>query len=218
MDNRLIDKNYKTPLGIINCGLTSNKTSIETIDKKSYKNGQSEIYKTADYQVEIIQFKIRLPLYNGGNLTDSNGWIWRIIRINDTSEKIQIDCKLIDPIDNIDYYVATGEHLDAIEAGNNDWILHLGTEDGEMMNSRASNNNWFPNRLQNKKDLYLSFTEMKKTGFITKIPDLKIDERLHLQYICAYDKKSNDPENVNTWLAVDEFKNKLENWIGIDNE
>ena len=218
MDNRLIDNNYKTPLGIVNCSLTSNKTSIDLIDKKNYEKGQSEIYKSSDFQIEIVQFKIRLPLYNGGSLTDSNGWIWRIIRKDDNSEEIQVDCKLIDPIDNIDYDVATGEHLDAIEASNNDWILHIGTEDGEMMNSRAGNNNWFPPRLQNKKDFYLSFTEMKKNGFITKIPDLKIDERLHLQYICAYDNRSNDPENVNTWLAVDEFKNKLENWIGIDNE
>ena len=218
MDNRLIDKNYKTPIGIVNCGLTSNKALIESMDKKSYKNGQSEIYKSSDFEIEVIQFKIRLPLYNGGTLTDSNGWIWRIIRKQNNSEKIQLDCKLIDTIDNIDYDVACGEHLDAIEVSNTDWILHIGTEDGEAMNSRAQINNWFPNRLLNKREFYISFTEMKKDGFITKIPDLKIDERLHLQYICAYDKRSNDPENVNTWLAVDEFKDKLENWIGIDNE
>ncbi len=125
---------------------------------------------------------------------------------------------MIEPIENIYFDLANGEHLDAIEASNNDWILHIGTEDGEMMNSRAVNNNWFPHRLQNKKEFYLSFTEMEKNGLVTKIPDLKIDERLYLQYICAYDKRSNDPTNVNTWLAVDEFKDELENWIGIVNE
>jgi hypothetical protein len=31
--------------------------------------------------------------------------------------------------------------------------------------------------------------------------------------LTAYDKK--DEQKVNTWLAVDEFKGKLENWIGI---
>lgn len=216
MDNRLIDKNYETPLGTINW-LTSNESLINLIDNKSYKNGQSGIYNTTDFQIEIVQFKIRLTLYNGDSLTDSNGWIRRIIRKDNKSEKLQIDCKLTNPLRSIDYDVATGEHLDAIEASNEDWILHIGTEDGEMMNSRAAYNNWFPNRLQNKKDLSWSFTEMKENGFITKIPDLRTDERLHLQYICAYDKRSTDPENVNTWLAVDVFKDRLEEWIGLNN-
>lgn len=215
MNNRLIDKYFKTPLGIVNCGLTSDKKSIDLVDKKTYENGQSEIYKTIDYQIEIIQFKIRVPLYNGGTLTDSNGWIWRINRLKDNSERIQLDCLLKDTVENVDFDVATGEHLDAIEASNNDWILHIGTEDGEILNFRADENDWFPNRLQNKVDFYQSITDMKRNGFITKIPDLRTDEKIHIQYICAYDKRGSNPENVNTWLAVDEFKRKLENWIGI---
>lgn len=215
MDNRLIDKTYKTPLGIVNCGLTSNKSLIDLVDKKSYENGLSEIFKSTDFLIEIVQFKIRLPLYNGGSLTDSNGYIWRINRLQDNAEIIQLDCLLNDTVENVDFDVATGEHLDAIEASNKDWILHIGTEDGEVLNFRAGENDWFPNRLQNKEDFYKSITDMKRNGFITKIPDLRTDEKIHIQYICAYDKRSNDPENVNTWLAVDEFKRNLEIWIGI---
>ena len=61
---------------------------------------------------------------------------------------------LKDTVENVDFDVATGEHLDAIEASNNDWILHIGTEDGEVLNFRAGENDWFPNRLQNKVDFY----------------------------------------------------------------
>jgi hypothetical protein len=215
MNYRLIDKYFKTPLGIVNCGLTSDKSIIALIENKTYENGQSEIYKLTDYQIELIECKIRVPLYNGGTLTDSNGWIWRIIKEHDSSETIQVDCRLIESINDINYDIATGEHLDAIEASNKDWILHIGTEDGEILNSRAELNDWFPNRLQNKVDLYQSITDMNKNGFISKLPDLKTNERLHIQYLCAYAKRSNDPENVNTWLAVDEFKSKLEKWIGI---
>lgn len=54
---------------------------------------------------------------------------------------------------------------------------------------------------------------MKEHGFITKIPDLHKDEKLHLQYLTAYDKR--EIRKANTWYAVDEFKRKLENWIGL---
>ena len=54
---------------------------------------------------------------------------------------------------------------------------------------------------------------MLKEGFETEIPELHVGEQIHIQYLSAYDKKN--PESVNTWLAVDEFKRKLENWIGV---
>jgi hypothetical protein len=214
MDNRLIDKKFNVPLGIVNCGLISDSLFVELIDNRPYEHGQSVIFKLTDYQIELIEFKVRLPLHNGGTVTDSNGWIWRIIKLQNTSEKIQIDCKLIEPISNISYDTAAGEHLDAIEASNNDWILHIGTEDGEILNSRAKIDDWFPNRLNNLVNFYQSITVMSKNGFVTKIPDLRVGERLHIQYICAYDKNSNR-DNVNTWLAVDVLKRNLENWIGI---
>ncbi len=215
MKHKLIDKKYNTPLGIVNCGLLGDKTVIECIENKTYENGQSEIYKTNSFQIELIEFKIRIPLYNGDVLTDSQGWIWRIIKQQDDLESIQLNCNLIDFDSNTDFDTATGEHLDAIEASNNDWILHIGTEDGEVMNWRAKENDWFPERLQDKVNFYQSITKMEKNGFKTKIPDLKLNERLHIQYICAYDKRSDDRNKVNTWLAVDEFKRKLENWIGV---
>ncbi len=215
MKHKLINKKYKTPIGLVDCGLTSDKSLIELVENKTYENGQSEIYKTDSCQIELIEFKIRTPLYNGDTLTDSQGWIWRITKQRADLESIQLNCNLIDFDSNTDFDTATGEHLDAIEASNSDWILHIGTEDGEVMNWRAKENDWFPDRLQDKVNFYQSITEMEKNGFKTKIPDLKLNERLHIQYICAYDSKSDDKNKVNTWLAVDEFKRKLENWIGI---
>jgi len=81
------------------------------------------------------------------------------------------------------------------------------------MNSRAEMNDWFPARLKNMVDFYQSITKMKKEGFETVIPGLKIGETLHIHFLTAYDKANSD--SVNSWLAVDESKRKLENWIGI---
>jgi hypothetical protein len=215
MNHNLIDRKYKTPLGIVNCGLKSDKPTIDFLEKKTYENGSSEIFRTNSCLIELIEFKIRIPIYNGDTLTDSQGWIWRITKQRDGLETIQLNCSLIDFESRIEFDTATGEHLDAIEASDNEWILHIGTEDGEVMNSRAKNDDWFPERLQNKVDFYQSITEMEKNGFKTKIPDLQLNERLHIQFICAYDKRTEDKNKVNTWLAVDEFKGKLENWIGV---
>ena len=213
MTNPIINRTFKTPLGQVVCGLTTGSSDIETIGTKEYENGKSVSYKSSGNRIELIEFKIKQPLYNGETVKDSIGWIWRIEKIHESNEKLKLNCALTDYADNVDFDTATGEHLDAIEASDNEWTLHIGTEDGEILNSRAESNDWFPERLRDKVDFYQSITKMLKVGFETEIPELRIREQIHIQYLSAYDKKNQ--ESVNTWLAVDEFKRKLENWIGI---
>lgn len=82
-----------------------------------------------------------------------------------------------------------------------------------MMNSRANCNDWFPERLKNKHDFYISITKMLREGFETEIPNLMAGEKIYIQYLTAYDKQTKD--SVRTWLAVDLLKSDLEKWIGI---
>ena len=207
-----IEKQFETPLGTIRCGIISDGFE-KTFDIQKYENGNSEIFKTIGHKVEIIIFKIRLPLYNGDILTDSFGCIFRIVKTADIDEKIETYCLLDKYKDDVEFDVASGEHLDAILAENNEWNLHIGTEDGEGLNSRAENKNWFPARLKSNLNLENSITEMKENGFVTKIPSLDKNEKIHIQFLTAYDRK--DEKKINTWLAVDETKQNLENWIGI---
>jgi hypothetical protein len=72
-----MEQQFDTPLGIVKCGLNSNAI-LSLVGIKKYENGQSKIFKTIGYRVEIILFKIRLPLYNGENVAESRGWIFRI--------------------------------------------------------------------------------------------------------------------------------------------
>lgn len=207
-----IKREFKTPLGVVCCGLICNRQN-NAIETKKYENGSSEIFKTVGHKIEIVSFKIRVPLYNGDTLTDSFGWIFRIEKTAYIDEKIETYCLLDKTNDEITFDTATGENLNAIQADSNEWTLHIGTEDGEILHSRAENDDWFPPRLKNKVDFYQSISEMKQNGFVTKIPNLNQGEKIHIQYLTAYDKK--DEQKVNTWLAVDKFKRKLENWIGI---
>ncbi|MCC6412923.1 MAG: hypothetical protein IT270_14760 [Saprospiraceae bacterium] len=43
--------------------------------------------------------------------------------------------------------------------------------------------------------------------------DIIFGEQIYIQYLSAYDNCNDD--NVNPWLAVEEYKGTLEKWIGI---
>lgn len=209
---RNIEKYFATPLGVIRCGFLCSEV-IGFVETRKYENGNSEIFKTKGHRIEIISFKIRVPLYNGDDLTDSFGWIFRVEKILDVEERIELHCLLDKKDDSVIFDAATGENLDSIQADDNEWTLNIGTEDGEVLSSRAEMNDWFPIRLKNKVGFYQSITEMRQNGLVTSVPDLWQGEKMHIQYLTAYDRK--DDQKVNTWLAVEEFKRKLENWIGI---
>ena len=209
----IITKTFETPLGNVICGLVSNCTSLHLVGHNTYENGKSEIFETVGHRIEIIEFKIRQPLYNGETVADSFGWVWKIKKRNGDSESLEIFCLFEKPIEKVEFDTACGESLDAIEVYNENWSLHIGTEDGEVLNYRARNDDEFPARFENKVDFYNSITKMQENGLRTSIPNLSKDENLHLQYLTSYDKRN--IESVNTWLAVDQDKRKLENWIGI---
>lgn len=203
---------FSTPLGIINCGL-SNSGHNDLVETKKYENGQSKIFITIGHQVEIISFIIRLPLYNGDSITEGRGWILRIEKKTDVDELIEAYCLLNSQLRDIQFDSATGEYLDAIQVDSLEWTLHIGTEDGEALRLRAEGDDWFPSRLKNNLNFYQSITEMKQNGFVTKIPHLEKGEKIHIQYLVAYDRR--DEYKINTWLAVDESKRNLENWVGL---
>jgi hypothetical protein len=208
-----VERIFETPLGQVICGLSTDSTNLENIGVKEYENGRSISYRVGGHKVELIEFKIRQPLYNGETVKDSNGWIWRIEKIKESIDNLKLSCVLSNYSEDVIFDTATGEHLDAIEASDNEWTLHIGTEDGEILKARAESNDWFPERLKNKVDFYQSISNMLKEGFETEIPELQIGEQIHIQYLSAYDQTNS--ESAKTWLAVDEFKQKLENWIGI---
>lgn len=105
------------------------------------------------------------------------------------------------------------EYLDAIQGFNAHWTLHIGTEDGERLQRRAQNDDWFPSRLKNSVDLSQPITELKLNEVRTLIPTLQFNEKIQLQYLVAYDTQKEGC--VDSWLAVEQSKQDLENWIGI---
>ncbi|MEZ4799738.1 MAG: hypothetical protein R2809_08195 [Flavobacteriales bacterium] len=208
-----INQEFNTPLGVVRCGFDCDG-QVQLMERRKYENGISKVYKTEAHQIEIVSFKINFASYNGAALTDSSGWIFKIEKNSDLEESIEVYCLLDKVNDEVEFDYAGGEHLDAIKGENDEWTLHIGTEDGDALHSRAQNDDWFPRRIQNMVDNYKSITQVKQNGFVTKIPHLKQGEKIHVQYLTAYDKR--DDQRVNTWLAVEQSKKMLEKWIGMD--
>ncbi|MGJ8551297.1 hypothetical protein [Winogradskyella wichelsiae] len=213
MRNTLINRTFNTPLGVISCDLNSNFTFIELQNSGSYKNGTYIKFKTSAHDIELIEFKVKQPCYNGETIEDSKCWIWRIEKVKEISENLELKVSITDFPKNSEFDFASGENLDAFEITNDEWKLHIGTEDGEILNYRAENNDWFPARLLNTKNHWQEITELNKSSIQTNVPELKIGEKIHLQYLTAFDKQNT--ETINTWVAVDEHKSELEKWIGI---
>lgn len=211
--NILIEKNYGTPLGKVYSRLFSSNTNIKKFKNKSYKNGISEFFETDEFLIELVEFKIRKPLYNGSIISDSKGYIWRVERLHKGDEYLEIICGIEPTSDSIKLNADGGECLDAICAESNDWILHIGTQDAECMKSNQESN-WFPERLIKSISLENPLTNINDNKVITQIPLILADERLYIHYLIAY--KEFNVDDVSTWLAVEATKENLENWIGIE--
>ncbi len=210
----LKENSFFTPFGTVTCGISSFQNFYEVTGENEYEHGQSISFNTRSYNVEFVTFKRKLPLYNGKTVEDTFGWLWRINKVSADEESIQLHCLLKEHDKDAQLSGADcGEHLDAVMIENGTFVLHIGTEDGEIMHSRALLGDGMPLRLKNSLNFHHSFHQLHPNGFTTAIPSLAVGESIHFHYLSAFNKKNEN--SINTWLAVDAFKRDLENWVGI---
>ncbi len=209
----LIEQSFPTPIAMVVCGLSSDQDILKITDRIQHDNGESVVFQTSSHTIELITFKQRMPLYNGRSVEDCKGWIWRITKDNADDETLELHCSLTDCVEGLTSGSDPGEHLDSIIADNKEWMLHIGTEDGEVMHFRALNDDWMPLRFKDRLGFSESFTHLQLNGMVTPVPELTAGERIHFHYLTAFDKYNEIV--LNTWFAVDAFKRQLENWVGV---
>jgi hypothetical protein len=205
LTTKLIADTFETKLGRI-------ELSIETDSLNSILQNDSKI-ETQDFQIEIRKFKLdNFPLPQNQKIEDSNGWQIYLIKKNNKNTEIKIECKLTNPQGYVDSYPDSGENLDALKIENNSCYMHIGTEDGEIMQQRAKKSDWFPNRLKDLVSIEKPITEYIELGFKTIIPQLKKDEHLYLHFLIASNQKISAQENISTWNAVERSKDEIEKY------
>ena len=222
--NILLSDNFETKLGTI-------ETWIENNLDDSININRNNLLTTASHKIILQSFQLpnefqcnsSSPLKKVESLI---GWRWFVEKINDADEKLSIFCKLINPQADASCAPDSGEALDAIEIENKTDHLHIGTEDSEILRSRASFNDLMPKRFENLLGLRCyenscseySFTEYIDFSFKTNIPKLLKGEKIYFHFLVATnpikpsleDSKYSD---VLTWLAVDSLKRYLDEYL-----
>ena len=209
----ILSENFETQLGTV-------RTWIETDSYSLFLPCNNKII-TKEHEIIIQAFELdSIELPEGMNYENSKGWMWFIKKINKQTEQLTIFCKLVNPKSDTTYGANSGEYLDAIEIEDKTYQLHIGTEDGEVLQYRAKKSDWMPKRFENELDFDKSFTEYIDFGFKTTIPKLEEGEKIYFHFLVATNpirqsKKYPDELDVSTWYAVDQSKkfldNKLEN-------
>lgn len=200
---------FETRLGTI-------QTWVET-EKDGIIQQQNEFkVTTIGHSISLQPFDLKQVWAPGTMEYESaRGWRWFIHKTNDQKERLSIFCKLVNPSNDEEWGITSGEHLDAIEIENKTYHLHIGTEDGEMMHYRAEVSDWMPARFKAEVNFYKSFTEYIDFGFKTSVPELEEGEKIYFHFIIAINpiKPSKDYPNerdASTWFAVDQFKKYLD--------
>lgn len=208
-----ISDSITTPLGEVVTKLEINNDSIELLWKKPYPNARSEVYRTDSFFIEKLYFDVD-PTIKKYDLQGWHGWIWRMEKRTNISEKLKISCELVTK-EHLQYDITSGDKLEAFEASNKHTILHIGTEDAEAMSKRAADNIWLPPRLAEQITFETPLSVAYEGKIKTRVPaDLQKPEQFYVQYICAYAKKTPKAQSEDSWLAVDFDFEELEDWVG----
>ena len=222
--NILLSDNFETKLGTI-------ETWIENNLDDSINTNRDNLLTTASHKIILQSFQLpnefQSNSYSPPKKVESLiAWRWLVEKISDADEQLSIFCKLIDPQADVSCNPDSGEALDAVEIENQIYHLHIGTEDREILRSRANFNDLMPKRFKNLLGLRCyenscseySFTEYINFGFKTNIPKLLKGEKIYFHFLVATnpikpsleDSKYTD---VLTWLAVDRSKRYLDEYF-----
>ena len=217
---------FETKLGLLTCTLFSNAEELFTGRSTPSGKGSRTVITTAGHFVEMYAFPLQTDWLAEADMSveTCKGWIWKITKINEVKEQLRIELRLNDVSAETSGSVQSGEFLDAITIENETEQLSLGTEDNEIMQIRAGENDWMPPRLEKVLKAWEPgtrlFTNYTDYGFETWVPELKENERIYFHYLAASNsrKKSLDypgEDDGSTWYAVDQPKKNLMKWLQI---
>jgi hypothetical protein len=206
---------YKSGLGEIELTVSSKDYEFDVTEMKVGKVTEL-ILKYEDGIIKIREFKLPNPIYNGDEIRNSIGWSIITESFKPNKDEFLFKCCFKQKLEG---NIATGENLDALQfVLNNQYDLHIGTEDADSFMWRAKVENFMPKRffklLRNKYQDYADkhFTEYCENGFQTKLPKLLEGELVKFHFLIAESEIPNE-NDVRTWLAVEKRIEEVEQII-----
>jgi hypothetical protein len=217
---------FSSRLGVVRSSLFIRTEEAFQGRSENHARGTRSTFTTAGHFIEMYSFGLATDWLTDADMSveGSRGWVWMITKINPLKERLKIETKLMEPAPDVVSEPQSGEFLDAVVIENENEQLTIGTEDNEIMQVRAAENDWMPERLNKTLKLWepgqVLFTNYSKFGFDTQVPDLLENEKVYFHFLCAFNsrKKSIDypgEDDISTWYAVDQPKKNILKWLGI---
>jgi len=207
-DNLLVE----TPLGnlVFELFFTGGSTLLNKPKESKFISSKAVLFswEFKECLVEFLQVNFVPNIPFGMNVDRCIGGIWRVKSLSEKTS-FKFCCRLKSQIKP---FPEPGEGL-ITQSFESDMIkLTIGTEDEELLQSRAIKNNNFPSHFQNK--INPDTIEYLVDGIQITLPECQCDDLIQTHFIIAWSSKSND--DISTWYAVDQPVNEILQQAGVE--
>ncbi len=176
--NKKAELTYTTPLGEI----------------RGYLNCDAPLIVKAELEVSTPTLPAQMEI------SECRVFKWKIEALEDCSE-LKAICQF-EPNTQVVGGPESGQWLDAQGWKNENYILSLGTDDGEYLNSKAAKN-IIPKRFTTNNPDGLRWVNYTDKGLEIEVPGLLKGEHIELRFSVAWKDNNSEEDDVSTWYAID---------------
>ncbi|KNY25922.1 hypothetical protein [Pseudobacteroides cellulosolvens] len=190
-----------TPLGKVCFSLKLGKTDLADFTS-AFTNKKGDYvfgWYSDSFDVELLICSPKLHLADNMHVEGCRAAIYRIL-LHDKELACEFSANWCSDYLWTDGGPDSGEHLEAQTCENDYYVVSIGTQDGEMLHSRAMNNEMMPAILNSSVDP-LALVECSSTGLLVPIERVFLNQVCQVHFVVAWTPKK--PDDVSTWYAVD---------------
>ena len=163
------------------------------------RGGRVLTYRARAFEADLLLGDISPRLPPHMHVERCVAGVWRI-RTRELLPSLRFRCSCIELPEDADFDSASGECLDALIWENSDWVMSIGTQDGECLSGRALRGDNMPRALADQ--LELATIEYSSNGLCVPMTNVPANEMVQVHFLVAWAVRS-ETENLSTWYAVD---------------
>lgn len=196
----------QTPLGFVDFEFTSNGfTTSSNRPKEVVKTVNVELllgWENENFRLELMKFKLFPSIPTNMSIDECYVFVSRIFAKNDLLSSSLFSCKWKEGYKWTNHGPNSGEFIDAQTWDDNKVFVTIGTENENILSTRAYKNEKMPSRLLEFIDEKL--VEYWISGLTIQIPNLMKGELCQLHFVISWGK-----DETATWYAVDIKSNEI---------